>query len=319
MSLFVWAGMPAGAPCQRSSLSEPDTMAPSFEVAIVVDGEHSLDLFVLISYASFHFISVSYAYPHERMNRNDLLTCTSAFSTKSSSLSTAAPMASSFSPYTSNGGTVLGVAGPDFVVMAADTRLSEGFNIHTRFDSKIHALSTNVAVAASGMQADRAALFKRLDIQTSLYQHQNSGLSPSAAATAQLLAIMLYQKRFFPFYCWNLVGGVLPDGSGAIYSYDPVGNYERVPYSCSGTAEPLMQPLLDNQLGTIEKQRLQGTGQVAVLEPMCVHRSLEEIVDLVKDAFSSATERDIYTGDGLEIVTITASGSRREFMRLKED
>lgn len=249
------------------------------------------------------------------MIRNDPLLST----TPSVSSTSGSALQHSFSPYTSNGGTVLGVAGPDFVVLAADTRLSEGFNIHTRFDSKLHQLSETVAVAASGMQADRAALFKRLDIQTSLYQHQNSGLSPSASATAQLLAIMLYQKRFFPFYCWNLVGGVLPDGSGAVYSYDPVGNYERVPYSCSGTAEPLMQPLLDNQLGTLEKQRLQQTGHNVVLEPMCVHRTADEIVDLVKDAFSSATERDIYTGDGLEIYVITASGVKREFMKLKED
>ena len=34
------------------------------------------------------------------------------------------------------GRTCLGVAGPDFCVVAADTRMSKGFTIHTREKSK---------------------------------------------------------------------------------------------------------------------------------------------------------------------------------------
>ena len=37
-----------------------------------------------------------------------------------------------FNPYTLNYGTVVGVAGADFVVVAGDTRLSEGYSIVTR-------------------------------------------------------------------------------------------------------------------------------------------------------------------------------------------
>ena len=33
-----------------------------------------------------------------------------------------------------------------------------------------------------------------------------------------------------------------------MYTYDPVGNYERVRVSCAGSGESLIQPLLDNQL-----------------------------------------------------------------------
>lgn len=39
---------------------------------------------------------------------------------------------SRFNPYTLNYGTVVGVAGDNFVVMAGDTRLSEGYSIVTR-------------------------------------------------------------------------------------------------------------------------------------------------------------------------------------------
>lgn len=37
-----------------------------------------------------------------------------------------------FNPYTLNYGTVVGVAGENFVVVAGDTRLSEGYSIVTR-------------------------------------------------------------------------------------------------------------------------------------------------------------------------------------------
>jgi 20S proteasome subunit beta 6 len=50
-----------------------------------------------------------------------------------------------------------------------------------------------------------------------------------------------------------------------------------------------------------------------------VELSLEEAIRIAKDAFTSATERDIYTGDFLEIFVITSSGVRKESFPLKKD
>ena len=47
--------------------------------------------------------------------------------------------------------------------------------------------------------------------------------------------------------------------------------------------------------------------------------SLDQVLKIVKDAFTSATERDIYTGDFLEIFVITKSGVTKEKMDLKKD
>lgn len=65
---------------------------------------------------------------------------------------------------------------------------------------------------------------------------------------AQAAAIELYSHRFFPYYTFNLVGGVDAEGKGAVYSYDPVGSFERESYRAGGSASALIQPFLDNQV-----------------------------------------------------------------------
>ena len=46
---------------------------------------------------------------------------------------------------------------------------------------------------------------------------------------------------------------------------------------------------------------------------------MDKALDLVKDAFVSAGERDIYTGDRVEILVITRDGTQREELQLKLD
>ena len=47
--------------------------------------------------------------------------------------------------------------------------------------------------------------------------------------------------------------------------------------------------------------------------------SQEKAVALVQDVFSAAAERDIYTGDGIEICVITTAGVDVKRMPLRRD
>jgi 20S proteasome subunit beta 6 len=74
----------------------------------------------------------------------------------------------------------------------------------------------------------------------------------------------------------------------------------------------LIMPVLDNQLKS-------ASPLVLPLRQSTTPLSEAEAVDLVKDTFASAAERDIYTGDGVEIVIVNREGIRHELMGLKRD
>lgn len=217
----------------------------------------------------------------------------------------------SWSPYDDNGGTVLAVAGEDYCIVASSTRMSTGYSILTRESSKMLQLSPQVVIASAGMQADTKALHKMLQMRNVLYQHAHAK-PMSVSAVAQLLSNTLYYKRFFPYYTFNLVAGLDSEGRGAVYNYDAIGSYERSGYFCQGSGKGLIQPVLDNQL---------KAASPLVLPPKNTLTSLpmDQALDLVKDAFVSAGERDIYTGDKVAILIITRDGTRQEELQLKLD
>lgn len=208
--------------------------------------------------------------------------------------------------------TVVSVAGDGYVILAASTRLSTGYSILSREATKVCRLSEGVLVANAGFAGDGVTLQKVLKSRAVAYQHAHRRPMPVHAA-AQLLGNTLYYKRFFPYYAFCLCAGLDEENKGAVYTYDAVGSHERVGFSCQGSGKDLIQPVLDNQLKSISPLALPAGPWKTTPLPK------EEAVDLVKSAFVAAGERDIYTGDSVQIFVLTKEGLSEEVLELKKD
>jgi len=228
------------------------------------------------------------------------------------------PQQHSFQPYEINGGTVIGVSGKDFAILASDSRLSRGYSILSRDVPKYTRLTAKCTIATAGMAADKDTLHNMLKARMTMYEHQH-GKEMSTTAIAQMLSNTLYYRRFFPYYTFNLLAGLDEEGKGAIFSYDAIGSYERVFYSANGSGQSLTMPVLDNQVGLHNQTNRVAPEQVPGIVPIREDLEMEEALELVKDAFTTAGERDIYTGDRVDICILTAAGTEMKEFALKRD
>ncbi|KAK4048975.1 Proteasome subunit beta type-6 [Microbotryomycetes sp. JL221] len=227
------------------------------------------------------------------------------------------PQQRSFNPYSDNGGTILAISSSDFCLIAADTRQSEGYSIQTRTARKVFQLTDNVVMAVVGFQADGTALQKRLKQRLEWYYHEH-GEQLSLPSIARLVQTMLYGKRFFPYYANVILGGIHPDGTGGVYSFDPVGSYERESCRAAGAASSLVQPFLDNMV--YGKNQQPDPALPAADKDARPVLEYDKVRSLVVDAFTGATERQIEVGDGLIVIALRKGQPIEEtYLPLKRD
>ena len=215
-----------------------------------------------------------------------------------------------WNPYSMEGGSTCAVAGEDFVVAASDTRMSQyEVNILTRNAEKIHVLNDNIILNTAGFYGDVLQLKRVLQAKIHKFRFDYRQ-DLSVDLCSQLLSRTLYSKRFFPYYTCAVLSGIDEFGKGAVYSYDPTGCIERLQYSASGAAEPILNPFLDNQVA-------HGTLSEDVDKPPL---TIERATSLLRDAFRFATERETSTGDQLYVVVAQAGKPiQTSYVSLRED
>lgn len=178
------------------------------------------------------------------------------------------------------------------------------------------------------MRADYNTLHKRMKYWVDMYYYNNRKVI-SLEACARMLSNMLYQKRFFPIYAFCILGGIDSTGSPALYTYDAIGSYQKTRIASVGSGGTLAEPILDSVILRHHRQHLDATTTTTSSSSDASasnnntdddwNPSPEKGVEYSHQVFTAVSERDIYTGDAVEIYLITTKGITRYIRPLKQD
>ena len=192
-----------------------------------------------------------------------------------------------------SGTTILGIICRDGVVMAADRQSTAGTIVMNKDSEKIRIVNEYLAFAGTGMVADIQRTVKIAAAELRI-KELHSKSRPSVRNGAGLISMMIYnsirQPTMLQFMVGSLVGGVNEDGTAELYSIDPAGGINKVnDYDANfGSGMPFV-------LGLLERQYKKGM-------------SVREAIDLAVEAIKSSTQRDVGSGHGIDVYTITKSG-----------
>lgn len=189
---------------------------------------------------------------------------------------------------TNKGTTTLGLVCSDGVVMGTEMRATMGNLISHKTTKKLFEITPRIGMTVAGLVGDAQTLARYLRAEVNLYELQR-GHDITLKASSTLLANILNQRKFYPFYVQLLVGGVDRDG-GHVYSLDAAGGNIPDKFVTTGSGSPFVY-------GVLEDRYEDGL-------------SVDEGVKLGVRALNAAMRRDAASGDGIAICTITEDGYR---------
>ena len=181
------------------------------------------------------------------------------------------------------GATAVGVRGEEFVVLAAEKRVSYGGFVVSRSGKKVYKITDYLGLALAGLFADMQAISKILRAEME-YHSIMTGRRMSIRAAARLLASILYANKYFPLLSETLVGGIEPDGTARLYVMDPLGSLIEDDFAAIGSGAPIAIGILENGY----KKDI----------------NIEAAKKLVVTAVKAAIERDAISGDGIDLLVI---------------
>ncbi len=194
------------------------------------------------------------------------------------------------------GTTILGIVCKDGVVMAADRQVTAGNIVMAKGERKVFPVNDYLIVGGTGIAADIRRVPKFLAAELKL-KDLRSKTRPSVKHAASLLANMSYngirQPSMIPQQAGFLIGGFNEDGTVELYTIEPAGGVMLVEdYDANfGSGMPYV-------LGLLERQYKKNM-------------SIEDGVKLAVECIKSSTQRDIGSGYGIDVFTITKNGIKK--------
>ena len=190
------------------------------------------------------------------------------------------------------GATAVGVTFDKVVVLASEKRIALGTYIVSKGTKKTFRITDHVGAACAGMVADMQILIRQIESLAKIKALETRRPMPPNSI-AKLISVMLFERRYFPLLTQVIIGGV--DDKPAIYTLDPLGSLLSDDFAVAGTGSEMA-------IGVIE----------ASFKP---NMSEKEAKELAVKAIRSAVSRDAASGDGVDMLVITKSGSKEESIK----
>ena len=197
-----------------------------------------------------------------------------------------------------SGTSIIGIVCKDGIVMGADRQSTAGNIVMSKNSEKVKKINDYVLFAGTGMVSDIQKSIKLTGAELRLKQLRSKS-RPTVKQAANLTASMIYQSIRQPtmlqFMVGSLIGGINEDGTTELYSIDPSGGIKKVDdYDANfGSGMPYI-------LGLLERQ----------YKP---NMEVKEAIELTIESLKSSTQRDIGSGYGIDVFSITKEGIKKEF------
>jgi len=194
------------------------------------------------------------------------------------------------------GTTILGIVCKDGVVMASDRQVSAGHLVVNKNYQKTIQINDYILMSFCGSVSDAQRVAKLLPAELRLKELKSKS-RPTIKQAANLLSGILYsgirQPSMIPMQVGNLLGGLNENGTAELYTIEPAGSVVKVEdYDANfGSGMPYV-------LGLLERQYKKGL-------------TIQEGVELAKESLKSSTQRDMASGYGINIFTISKEGIKK--------
>merc|ERR1711972_1195824 len=184
-----------------------------------------------------------------------------------------------------SGTTICGVQLKDAVVLAADTRATEGPMVADKNCEKLHYIAKNIYCAGAGTAADLEHTTQLMESQMELLR-MATGTQPRVCTVVRRLSSMLFKYQGYVGCALVLGGG---DVSGPhLYQIYPHGSTDMLPFTTMGSGSLCAMSILESEYK----------------EDMTV----EQGKALVAKAIRAGIFNDLGSGGNVDVCVITKEG-----------
>ena len=131
--------------------------------------------------------------------------------------------------------TILGIRGPDFVMVAADTTQARSIIVMKEDESKIHKIGDNLMIATIGQPGDAVQFTEFIAKNIALYKMRNGyDLKPKSASHFTRKNLADYLRSRTPYQVNMFVAGYEEKEGPELHYIDYLGNAKSVKYAGQG-------------------------------------------------------------------------------------